>query len=770
MSEPVIFKRKKSKPKQRARQTSPAAGDEETDKGAESPSTLVAKLKKRAKPKSRLSFGAVDEEGDGEVFQVKKSSLSQKLILGRNAAPSSTTLPQTSSPSRGPVYDSAYLSELKASTPSTRPRLAVDDGDVSMDVDETSISNGQTVDIFESETTIPAEATIKNAKEKRERLRGTGAEDDFISLSVTRRAEDQGPHPESRLVREEDELGEGDDEFAEYTSAQERIALGKKSRKVEASKRRDAMKEMIADAEEEDDETMEWEQEQLRRGGHQAQEASNTSVKRVYVAATIPTVTPIPSLGPALARLAASLSQLTVSHASNTSSLSAIAKERSEVDEREVELRDMVDKAEVKRSWFDGFHEWVEGVAGFLDEKYPQLEKLEEAQITLLKQRLDVVVDRRRADDEDDLATFYGRQPNSNVDDTTTKDEFGRSIPPSALRRERRAARLARRARRQSTTEEEGYSTDSSLAPAEQESYELTSAELIERKADVLADVRAAEFKDPAKSKWWREWREQYADSYVGAWGGLGLVGAWEFWVRLEIVGWDVMEDPKSLDGFKWYKGLYEYSRPGDPDGELGPDGDLVSSMISTAVIPRVCKLIEGGALDVYSAKHIRRLVNLAEEMEVSVERRSAKFQALLKSVYTVFDRATLQTEELIARSREAAPRQPVFDPEAIPARSRFLARRVKLVQNLMRWRKFTGEVYGAGEMANRLVDGCIRSVAEEGWDVGGEVAVQKDSLDVTLLTNLPTYPAETSKIKNETYMTRTSNQHLGVYFLRDVP
>lgn len=129
--------------------------------------------------------------------------------------------------SRGPVYDSAYLSELKASTPSTRPRLAVDDGDVSMDVGETSISNVQTVDIFgahpqwgpfslaepaiESETTIPAEATIKNAKEKRERLRGTGAGDDFISLSVTRRVEDQGPHPESRLVREEDELGEGDD-------------------------------------------------------------------------------------------------------------------------------------------------------------------------------------------------------------------------------------------------------------------------------------------------------------------------------------------------------------------------------------------------------------------------------------------------------------------------------------------------------------------------------------------------------------------------------
>lgn len=35
---------------------------------------------------------------------------------------------------------------------------------------------------------------------------------DFISLSVTRK-EDlyQGPHPESRLMREDDDLGEGDD-------------------------------------------------------------------------------------------------------------------------------------------------------------------------------------------------------------------------------------------------------------------------------------------------------------------------------------------------------------------------------------------------------------------------------------------------------------------------------------------------------------------------------------------------------------------------------
>ena len=73
-------------------------------------------------------------------------------------------------------------------------------------------------------------------------------------------------------------------EFAEYTSAQERIALGKKSRKAEAKKRREEMEGLIADTYgdsqvafdpltpwlrvEDDEEEKEWEQEQIRRAGH----------------------------------------------------------------------------------------------------------------------------------------------------------------------------------------------------------------------------------------------------------------------------------------------------------------------------------------------------------------------------------------------------------------------------------------------------------------------------------------------------------------------
>jgi len=62
---------------------------------------------------------------------------------------------------------------------------------------------------------------------------------------------------------------------------------------------------------------------------------------------------------------------------------------------------------------------------------------------------------------------------------------------------------------------------------------------------------------------------------------------------------------------------------------EFGPDGDLVSVMITTAVLPRLSKLIEGGALDPFSGMDIRRLVDLAEEVEVSVERNNHKFQVI---------------------------------------------------------------------------------------------------------------------------------------------
>lgn len=140
------------------------------------------------------------------------------------------SLEQTTLLSRsdGPKYDASYLAELKANTNSSRPPTdayneedrGVVDTEMTFDASEMDgavIENLNDLPLMTesitTETVIPSESTIKSVREKRDRIRKTGAtEADFISLSVAKREDfASGPHPGSRLMREDDDLGEGDD-------------------------------------------------------------------------------------------------------------------------------------------------------------------------------------------------------------------------------------------------------------------------------------------------------------------------------------------------------------------------------------------------------------------------------------------------------------------------------------------------------------------------------------------------------------------------------
>ncbi|KAG1906541.1 GCFC-domain-containing protein [Suillus fuscotomentosus] len=741
-----MFKKPKSKLTPRGREKSPEDTSQTTSGNGEtvdeSPIALASRLKnkaKRTKPKSTLSFGGDEEAGDGEVFQLKKSSLSQKLSLSAhpaNVLPVSLDQATITPHSNGaPVYDQAYLSQLKASTPSSRRATVAEgyDADVSMDPGETSIEVTEIAD--DVDTMIPSESSILSAKQRRERMRTHGTEDDFISLSVTKRdTVPQGPHPESRLMREEDELGEGDDEYAEYTSAQERIALGKKSKKLEASKRKDAMQEMIADADEEDEETMEWEKEQLRRGGPFQTSHKVSPAKQVYKPAAIPTSTTIPSLGPAMDRLSQSLTAMTTSHTTNVKAAASFVDEREQLDVRESELREMIAKAEAKRSWFAAFKEWVENVATFLDEKFPKLEKLEDEFVSILKERSAMIAQRRQADNQDDLSLIFGSLLVA-TDQSEEVDDLGRVLPranPVTVRRERQAARIARRLHRErgratraiitQLDREEGYSTDSSLPPSDAIDYQSAMERIANDGHGLLSDVHAAEFRDPSLglAKWFGGWRRRFSDSYTGAWGGLGLVGAWEFWVRLELLGWNPFENSHTLDEFSWCASLHEYCGDNDdPESDTGPNDDLVSAMISTAVVPLICKVVEAGALDSYSALDTRNMINLAEQVEASIGHDNPKFQMILKSVFSVFERSVSASESLIAPF--VALNCPVFDPDAIAARRRLLCHASKFLNTLIQWRKYTGEKLGIDDLCIRHMNNVVLPIAESGWEVGGE-------------------------------------------------
>lgn len=92
------------------------------------------------------------------------------------------------------------------------------------------------------------------------------------------------------------------------------------------------------------------------------------------------------------------------------------------------------------------------------------------------------------------------------------------------------------------------------------------------------------------------------------------------------------------------------------------------------------------------------------------------------------FEKAVLTTETSITDYSSGHQSRAGFDPASIPARRRFLNRRMKLLSNLLRWRKYMGERFGVGILIGRLVERSIINVAESGWEVGGQEIAQKVS------------------------------------------
>lgn len=193
---------------------------------------------------------ADSQSSDSAAFKQKKSLLSQALKA-------SSTVASTSGDSQS--YSREYLSELKASTPSRAPKPEEDS--------LSPVAREKYASQIAADTTagIPDPAAVAAARNRRKAaLEGRSLEEDYISLGP-----DRGPHPESRLMREEDEGEEGDEDFAMYTEAHDRLALGRDANRTAARRLKGEIGEMIAEREEEesDEETREWEQSVVARGG-----------------------------------------------------------------------------------------------------------------------------------------------------------------------------------------------------------------------------------------------------------------------------------------------------------------------------------------------------------------------------------------------------------------------------------------------------------------------------------------------------------------------
>lgn len=322
-----------------------------------------SKSKKRSS--LRVSFGpggtSMNEDDDSTssaVFTPKKSSLSRQAVEKnalRKALASSISsdhLPIRQTNER-PSYSADHLNELKGSTPSTPKDLKyLSDEDDSIKELDIATKFGTNLAIYQ-DSAIPTDAEIREKKERRARH---AKEEEYIHLSDN---EDEDGNeisllprtqkPETRLVRDDEDIAEGFDEFVEDG----RIALGQKAEREQKRRHEAEMRDLINEAEgysndDSDDSDAErraaYEVAQTRSGMDGLQK-NGTLGHQPRRPRTPPKITPLPSLSSCLERMQASLATLKHSRAQKGKKMEELAKEKLDIAAREVEIQRLLKEA-----------------------------------------------------------------------------------------------------------------------------------------------------------------------------------------------------------------------------------------------------------------------------------------------------------------------------------------------------------------------------------------------------------------------------------------
>ncbi|KAL2831815.1 nineteen complex-related protein 2-domain-containing protein [Aspergillus cavernicola] len=329
--------------------------DDDNDTGPVVKRPTSSKLKQKSK--TRLSFGAGETSmtdggsGESEVVVPKKHGLGRR-VLEKNASQQSITpsgsnnqLPLRVGPEQDrPSYNEDYLKELRNLTHST-PKPTTDD-EISNEVD-VAAKFGEIMKVT-APSAIPTEAEIREKKSRRARLAKEKeshslTEQDYISLEENANDDwelvDKEDLRDTRLVRDDEDFAEGFDEYVEDG----RISLGKKAEREHKKKQREAMRELIEEAEALSDEEDSDLEEKAAYEASQARAAMGYGGKDpVGRPKTPPKMTSLPRLSTCLDRLRTSLAVLEKSRSQMINQMEELRKEKADISVREVEIQALI--------------------------------------------------------------------------------------------------------------------------------------------------------------------------------------------------------------------------------------------------------------------------------------------------------------------------------------------------------------------------------------------------------------------------------------------
>jgi GC-rich sequence DNA-binding factor len=386
------------------------------------------------------------------------------------------------------------------------------------------------------------------------------------------------------------------------------------------------------------------------------------------------------------------------------------------------DLEDSLSAAGEKFIFMQKLRDFVSVICDFLQDKAPFIEELEYQMQKLHKERAESILERRAADNNDEMfelgpaihAATSVLDRSKNISSSAVEaaraaahsaaaaaresrnfpvklDEFGRDknlqkrmdIERRSEARKRRKARSDSKRMQQSVTNEHQVEGESSTDESDSEAtaYKSNREELL-RTADQVFSDAADEYSQLSAVKLrFDTWKKDYSASYRDAYMSLSVPNIFSPYVRLELLKWDPLHEDSDFVDMNWHSLLFEYGMMGD-DSKMTDDADanLIPELVEKIAIPILHHEISQ-CWDIFSTRETKFAVSAADLVCKYVTPSS---KALGKLVNELCERLAKAVDDIMVPTWNTALVKVVPDAGRVAA-YRF-GMSVRLMRNICMW------------------------------------------------------------------------------------
>ncbi|XP_078416306.1 PAX3- and PAX7-binding protein 1 isoform X1 [Cetorhinus maximus] len=697
---------------------------------------LAPKDKKRGREKEApraalLSFQ--DEEEEEEVFKVKKSNYSKKIV---NKLKKEYKEDLEKSLAKSDV--NSQVSNVTVEKPALVKEPVQDDGQSEKGEEEMEVDSDEqdeegkakTVGAFANTLStlnalrpgeIPDAAFIHAARKRRQMARELG---DCPAVEIETST--------NRLVREdENDASDDDDEKRRIVfSVKEKTQRQKIAEEIGI----EGSDDEALDTTEQDEELKMWEQEQIRKGISvpQVQSSHPTDPANVYyqnsyqaipygssyslpytystygtteskpiktdnAIAFKPSINEMPPVTIDLVkkRLKDRLDSMKEVHKTNQQRLDKLHEDL-ENSSKTIERLEGITDDSGRYRFFQEMRGYVRDLLECFNEKVPLVNDLESAMHQLLKQRAARFVQRRQDDIKDESSEYSSHSSKTVM--APSLDSFGRdrALYQENAKQRRIAEREARRARRRLAREQagkmaehhEGLSSDDEETSTDINSFKIENDRIVNESRKVFEDV-LDDFctLDCIKTRF-EVWRKMYYTHYKDAYIGLCLPKLLNPLIRLQLIKWNPFEpNCRDFESMLWFESLLFYGCEEGQDPQMDDvDTYLLPAIVEKVVLPKLTGLAEN-VWDPLSSSQTSRLVKLilklVEGYPSVVNGENKYTQTLLKTIVLRI-RKTVDEDVFVPLYPKSVLENKNSGPYLFSQRQFWSA--LKLLDNILQW------------------------------------------------------------------------------------